>query len=152
MRVLGSILFALLFFVLPSACKSSPCCDSCAQAQVVVTAVAGENPDCTRLTLHCSRSDGSAVACASTNAAKVGKASDPEDLRVMQSGKTEVLEEAGGLDVTVPIHAKDGKFQSACGVTLRSAAGSRDQLIEKATAMAKAVEARLGACCGDCCK
>jgi len=126
-----------------------------AAAQAAVEAVAKEHPDCVRLTVHCA-ADGAAgsIACASTAPEKKGKPSDPEDQKAMASGQPVVLEEAGALDVTVPILAKDGKHMAACGVTLKSAGMSREQVIAKASSIAKAVEDKLGSCCGDaggCC-
>lgn len=150
MRILGSsfLLFVSLF---AASCKSTQCCTNCDKAQSVVASVAQQNPDCTRLTVHCAM-DGGAKCCASTAAERVGKASDKEDLEAIQTGKTVVLDEAGALDVTVPINQKDGKFQSACGVTLKTAGMTRDQLVAKATTIAKAVETGIGGDCACCCK
>lgn len=139
--------------LLPS-CKSTGA-EICTGHQAVVEAVAKAHPACTRLSMHCTPAGGSGpVACASTSAAKVGKPSDPEDVKAMQSGADVVLDAADSLDVTVPICQKDGKFTAACGVTLKkSAAMSQQQLIDEAHAIAKAVEAgaaKADACGGDC--
>lgn len=152
MRILPASLFFALLTVVP-ACKSTGCCETCVDPQAVVEQIAKEHPECTRLTVHCTPAgETAAIACASTAADKKGKPSDPEDLRAMQTGQTVVLDEAGALDVTVPICAKDGKHMAACGVTLKGA-GSRDQQIAAATAIAKKVESSLGDCCGGaCCK
>jgi hypothetical protein len=138
-----------LAILVPAGCQSAARCEACASAQTVVESIAKQNPDCTRLTLHCMGTDG-ATACASTSAAKLGKPSDPEDLQAMQSGQTVVLEEAGALDVTIPIRAEDGKYMSACGVTLKTGSMAREQLIAKATTIAKEVEAGVAGC-GNCC-
>jgi len=135
---------------------ASTCCGSCSSpdAQAVVEAIAKANPDCTRLTVHCTPAGAAGpIACASTAPAKKGKPSDPEDVKAMATGQTVVLEEGDALDVTVPIRAKDGKFLSACGVTLKTAGMSRDQVVAKATSIAKDVEAKIGDCCteGACC-
>lgn len=153
MRTLLTSFSLFLTILFAGACKSTGCCDACAKAQEVVASVAGQNPDVTRLTVHCSGTGGGMKACASTSADKLGKPSDPEDVKAVQSGETVVLDEAGALDVTVPIVAKDGKWTAACGVTLKPAAGmSRDQAVAKAKGIAKAVEAGLGDCCaGGCC-
>ncbi len=153
MRLSGSALLVLSTLFATSCASTSPsaCCASCEKAQAVVASVAKQNPDCTRLTLHCSM-QGGAKGCASTDAARIGKPSDKEDLEAMQTGKTIVLEEAGALDVTVPINNKDGKFQSACGVTLKPAGMTREQLTAKATKIAKAVEVGLGGACDCTCK
>ncbi|MCC7395848.1 MAG: hypothetical protein IT455_02160 [Planctomycetes bacterium] len=146
---------ALFAAVSLTSCKST-CGDDCSSHQAAVAAVAKDHPDCTRLTLHCTPAGGGgAKACASTLPSKLGKPSDPEDLKAMQTGETVTLDEGDALDVTVPICAKDGKFMAACGVTLKkSATASKEQLVEQATAIAKAVEGRLaqagGCCAGGC--
>jgi hypothetical protein len=133
-----------------SACKTTACA-SCTDAQALVERVASENPSVTRLTVHCAAMGAAGpVACASTARDKKGKPSDAEDLEAMKSGKTVVLEEGGALDVTVPIMTKDGKHTMACGVTLKNE-GGRDQVVAKATAIARQVEAGLTACGASCC-
>ena len=140
---------SVLLFGITSGCKSTG--GNAVDPQVVIETVAKANPGVTRLTVHCLQADGTAMACASTSADKKGKASDPEDLKAMQTGQTVVLEEGGALDVTVPIRAKDGKFGSACGVTMKTDGMTREQAVAKATAIAKAVETDLGGCCAGCC-
>jgi hypothetical protein len=143
---------SLFLLAATPACKSC-CAEGCTPPQDVVEAVAKENPDCTRLTVHCTPAGAAGpIACASTSAEKKGKPSDPEDVKAMQTGETIVLDEAGAIDVTVPILAKDGKFTAVCGVTLKAAGLTKDQAKAKATTIAKAVEAKLGSCCGECCK
>jgi hypothetical protein len=151
MRLLPFVAFLSLVAVV--ACKSTDCCSSggtCAQSQAAVEKVAKLNPGLVRLTVHCMM-DGKPTACASTSADKQGKPSDPEDVKAMQSGQTVALDEAGALDVTVPILAKDGKFMGACGVTLPMQGLTREQAVAKATTIAKAVEAGLPACCMNGC-
>jgi hypothetical protein len=143
----SSVLF--LAILATAGCRSATRCETCAAAQSVVESVAKQHSDCTRLTLHC-MGQGGATACASTAAARIGKPSDPEDLRAMQSGETVVLDEPGALDVTIPIRAEGGKFRTACGVTLETGRMTREELVAKATTIAKAVEAGVAGC-GDCC-
>ncbi len=149
------VLFLSLAFV---GCQStgSGKCANCDKAQSVVASVQKQHMECSRLTLHCSMG-GTMKACASTAADKVGKASDPEDQKAVQTNQPVVLEENGGFDVTVPIVMKDGKPTVACGVTLKGAGMTKDQAVTKATAIAKAVESGLGGSCecsagGSCCK
>ena len=144
---------SLLLVSLTPACKSTGCCGTGCDPQVVVEKIAKENPGVTRLTVHCLQAGGGAMACASTSADKKGKPSDPEDLKAIQTGETVVLEEGGALDVTVPIMAKDGKFGAACGVTMKADGMSRDQVVAKAKAVAQAVDTGLAGCCegGACC-
>ena len=127
-----------------AACKSSP---GTSDPQSIVDAMAQKHSDCTRLTLHCMQSQGSAMVCASTLRSRVGTPSDPEDLQAMQSGETVVLEEGDDLDVTVPIIVTDGKCTTVCGVTLHKGDASRAATIARAEGIAMAVKGALGNCC-----
>jgi hypothetical protein len=143
-RSLCPLLSAVLVVALVG-CKSSTEAPSPA-AQSLVESIAAENPDVVRLTVHQPRADGSGYhAVASTSPAKLGKASDPEDLRAIEKNETVVLEESGALDVTVPIcDCGDGKPCAAAGVTLKAEAGAdRAALEARAKEIAKAVEAGL---------
>lgn len=143
------VLFLSLAFV---GCKSTAGgkCANCEKAQSVVSSVQKQHTECTRLTIHCSMG-GAMKACASTAADKVGKASDPEDLKAVQTNQVVVIEQGGEIDVTVPINAKDGKATAACGVTMKGAGMTKDQAVAKANAIAKAVESGLGGSCECCC-
>lgn len=146
------VALSLLSVVLSlSGCHSTPRCANCENAQSVVDAVAKQNPECTRLTVHCAM-EGGAKCCASTKADKIGKPSDKEDLEAMQTGKNVVLDEAGAIDVTVPFRKEGDTFRSACGVTLKADGMTREQAVAKATAIAKAVEDGLKGCSDCCCK
>ena len=149
-RLSTTFLFTLLSFAGACASTSGKCAD-CEKAQSVVTNVAGQYPDCVRLTVHCTM-EGEMKTCASTDAARVGKAADPEDKKAVEIGDVVVLDENGAIDVTVPINRKDGKATAACGVTLKGAGMSREQAITKAKSIAMAVEAGLGGACACCCK
>ena len=111
-------------------------------AQAIVEKLASENHDVVRLTVHTTPPTGGAVcAVASTSADKLNKPSDAEDLQAMQTGKTVVLDEAGAVDVTVPILQRYGQWTAVVGVTLRGASGqTREQTVAKATQIARAVE------------
>lgn len=151
MRILPLAALVSLFAI--AACKSTSCCSptgTCAQTQTAVEKIAKDNPGLVRLTVHCMM-DGKATACASTAADKRGKPSDAEDLKAMQTGQPVVLDEAGAVDVTVPILAKDGKFLAACGVTLPTQGMTREQAVAKANTIAKTVEAALPSCCSSGC-
>lgn len=148
--LLTSFLFASLTLAAGCASTSGKCAD-CDKAQSVVASVAAANPEVTRLTLHCGMGDGMHT-CASTDGARVGKPSDPEDVQAVTTDQVVVLDEAGALDVTVPISHKDGKPMAACGVTLKNGGMSRDQAVAKAKQIAMAVETGLGGACECCCK
>jgi hypothetical protein len=148
-----NLLLPLLFLAIgafPACSTTSVCCDSPKAPQNVVTTVAKANPAVSRLSIHCPE-DGAMKTCASTDADRIGKASDPEDKKALATGQEVVLEEKGGLDVTVPICMKDGKATAVCGITLKTDGMNRDQAIAKAREVAKAVESGLGGTCGACC-
>ena len=108
--------------------------------QTLVESVAAKNSDIVRLTLHLvpsGESDYKAVA--STLASKIGKPSDPEDLEAIRTGKTVVLDEPGGIDVTIPIQMVNGKHTVAAGVTLKKSVG-RVAAINAANAIAAELE------------
>ena len=143
-RTLSSLLSALLVIAL-AGCRSTADAPSPA-AQSLVESLAAQHSDIVRLTVHQQRADGSGYhAVASTSPAKLGKASDPEDLRAIEKNETVVLEESGALDVTVPIcDCGDGKPCAAAGVTLKAEAGAdRAALEARAKEIAKAIEAGL---------
>lgn len=119
----------------------------CADTQAVVESVAKEHPDCVRLTVHSTPPTGGEwCVIASTSAEKLGKPSDKEDLDARGTGRTVVLDEPGAVDVTVPILLKDAKWGAVCGVTIKTAAGaSREQIVNNANTIAKAVEASMKA-------
>jgi len=117
----------------------------CADTQAVVESVAKQHPECVRLTVHSAPpSGGDWCIIASTSAENLGKPSDKEDLDARGTGRTVVLDEPGAVDVTVPILLKDGKWGATCGVTVKAAAGAnREQLVNNANTIAKAVEASM---------
>lgn len=111
------------------------------EAQKLVGAVAQRYTEIVRLTLHAIPSGGSECrVIASTEAARVGRASDKEDLDAMASGQTVVLDEPDALDVTVPVLPVQGKPTAVVGVTLRHPAGrERAATLARAAEIAKAV-------------
>lgn len=142
-RTVSLLAFATLSLV---ACKSAPSAP-CADTQAIVEATAKDYPAVTRLTVHTvPPTGGASVAVASTWAEKLGKPSDPEDLKAMTKGETVVLQEVGAVDVTVPICKKDGKFTAAAGITFKSEKGTdQKQLVELANAIAKVLEDKMAA-------
>ena len=154
MRTAVPVFVVSVLAALATSCASHDhtACADCAKAQSVVESVAKQNPDVTRLTVHCAMGGQELKVCASTAASKRGSASDPEDKKAVETNQTVVLDEAGALDVTVPIHVKNGKPMAACGVTLKNVGMTRAQMEEKAKTIAKAVEAGIPNCCESCCK
>ena len=139
------VIVAVVSALVAAGCQSTAA--PCAGTQAVVESVARQHPDCVRLTVHSTPpSGGESCIVASTKAEKLGKPSDKEDLDAMKTGKTVVLDEPGAIDVTVPILQKDGKWTATCGVTVKAAAGAnREQLVNNANTIAKAVEASMKA-------
>ena len=120
-----------------ASCETTAPLDS--KAQTLVESLAGKNDNIVRLTVHAipaGETDYKAVA--STLASKLGKPSDPEDLEAIQTGEMVVLDEPGGIDVTIPIGMKDGKHTVAAGVTMKAGMGR-----EAAIAAAKAIAAEV---------
>lgn len=141
-----SLSAAALLVLFTSACQSTPTAP-CADTQAIVEAVAKEYPAVTRLTVHTTPPNGGeSIAIASTLPEKLGKPSDPEDLKAIKKGETVVIENTNELDVTVPICQKEGKFTAAAGVTFKTERGTdKKQLTELAQAIAKVLEDRMKA-------
>jgi hypothetical protein len=137
-----SWMFALsLLFV--GSCASTTAFDQ--SAQTLVESLAGKNDNVVRLTIHAIPDGGTEyMAIASTLASKLGQPSDPEDLQAIESGELVVLDEPGGIDVTVPIQSKDGRFTAATGVTMDAAMG-RDAAIKVAKEIAAQIDRDLAA-------
>jgi iron complex outermembrane receptor protein len=79
-----------------------------------------KHSDLVRVGLHVTPPSGSEniiVACNVTE--RIGKKSDPEDLKAMQTGKPIVLKEEGNFDVTLPLHTVSGKLIGALGLTFK---------------------------------
>lgn len=128
-------LLALTLLPLAS-CASAP--DP--EAQSLVQSIANKNADVVRLTVHAVPAGATKYkAVASTSSAKLGKPSDPEDLKAMQTGDVVVLEETGGIDVTVPILMKQGKHCATAGVTVKESVG-KDAAIALARKIAGEIE------------
>mgnify|MGYP001593820213 CR=1 FL=1 len=137
----ASAVFAGLF---AAACHSTPSAP-CPNTQAIVESVGKEHPEVARLTVHCVPPGGGACcAVASTLAEKRGKVSDPEDLEAMGTGKLVVLDEAGGVDVTVPVMQKGARWEATVGVTFKpNPEMKKEQFVELATAIARVVEDRM---------
>ncbi len=89
-------------------------------AQKLVDDLVAKHPDLVRVGLHLTppdRTDNMIVAC--NVAARIGRKSDPEDLKAMQTGKPVVLKEEGNFDVTLPLHTASGKVIGAIGLTFK---------------------------------
>ena len=134
MRFLPLLLMTALW-----ACASTQEAAPFPAAQEIVDDVAARHPDLVRLTLHAVPAGMTeCTQLASTMSERRGKPSDPEDLEALRSGELVVLDEAGAIDVTVPILVERGAPTAIAGVTLRAAAGAdRDALVSQARGIAE---------------
>jgi hypothetical protein len=110
-------------------------------AQAIIDEIASRHSDLVRLTLHAvPKGKTECTQIASTVPERRGKRSDPEDREAMRTGKQIVLDEAGAVDVTVPILIRDGAPTAIAGVTVNAPAGAdRDALVRRARAIAEQV-------------
>ncbi len=133
----------ILSLVVLAACAGAPDDAAYPAAHAVVDKVAGEHSDVVRLTLHAvPQGQSESRVIASTAPEKRGQPSDPEDLVALDTGEVQVLEEAGALDVTVPILVRGGKATAVAGVTLTAAQGAdRSELITRARVIAEQIAA-----------
>src|SRR6266581_1202821 len=77
-------------------------------------------------------------------AARVGKKSDPEDIKAMQTGRAVVLKEEGNFDVTLPLHTASGKVIGAIGLTFKPHGTERESsAAERARKMAAELEKQI---------
>ena len=131
---------AVLALVALSACGSFRR-DSFPEAQQLVSAVAQRYTEVIRLTLHTVPSGETELrTIASTDPARVGRPSDPEDVQAMRSGEEVVLEESEAIDVPVPVLQLQGAATAVVGVTLRHPAGrAREATVLRAREIARAV-------------
>jgi 3-keto-disaccharide hydrolase len=111
-------------------------------AQKLVDELVAKYPDLVRIGLHLTppnHADNIIVAC--NIAARIGQKSDPEDLKVMRTGKPVVLREEGNFDITLPLHTASGKVIGAVGLTFKPQAGEQDsRAVERARKMAAELE------------
>ncbi len=114
-------------------------------AQKLVDDLAAKHPELVRIGLHLTppnRRDNIIVAC--NIAARIGRKSDTEDLKAMQTGKPVVLKEEGNFDVTLPLHTASGKVIGAIGLTFKPQGNEREaSAAERAKNLAAEVEKRI---------
>ncbi len=92
------------------------------EAQHIVEQVAARHPDVVRLTIHAMPAKSSHSRIIASNVhAKLGKASDPEDLHAMETKQPVTLSEGQNLDYTAPVVDASGKAIAAIGVTVKGA-------------------------------
>ena len=137
--IINLFVIAFLFHVgmVRESCASGD--DQFREAQALVDNTVAKYPDIVRLTIHAvpAGKEGSRIIACNIKE-KIGSFSDPEDLEVLKTNKTVVLNEGDNLDVTAPICDKAGKPIAATGITLRFSKGETEsQVVEKAKSIAK---------------
>lgn len=116
-----------------------------ALAQKLVDELAAKHPELVRIGLHMTPPNSSEnVIIASNVAEKIGRRSDPEDLRATRSGKPIVLKEEGNFDVTLPLHDATGRVIGAIGVTFKPRPDERrGDVIRRARNVAREIERQI---------
>jgi len=118
---LGAALVALLL----CSCAGESANNRFSEAQRLVEQIVAKHPKLVRLTIHAvptGETENRIIAC--NVGGKIGQISDPEDLRVMDTGQAVVLREGDNLDVTMPIPDDTGRVVAAAGITLSEERGS----------------------------
>ncbi|MBI3671013.1 MAG: hypothetical protein HY237_14690 [Acidobacteria bacterium] len=89
-------------------------------AQKLVDDLVARHPELIRVGLHVTpRNRTQNLIIASNVAEKIGKRSDPEDLKAMRTGQPVVLREGANFDITLPLHDATGKIIGAMGLTFK---------------------------------
>ena len=111
-------------------------------AQRLVDEFARKHADLVRIGLHVTPPNGTdniIVAC--NLAERIGRKSDPEDLKAMQARKPVVLKEEGNFDVTLPLQTASGEIIGALGLTFKPRGDEREAAaVERARKMAGELE------------
>src|SRR6266704_4851682 len=114
-------------------------------AQRLVDQLAAKHPELVRIGMHVTppnKPDNVIIACNVPE--RIGRKSDPEDLKAMKTGQAVVLKEEGNFDVTLPLHDAAGKTIGAVGLTFKPHAGEQDaDAAQRARAMAREIEKQI---------
>lgn len=89
-------------------------------AQKLLERLALSYREIARISIHFTpkgSSDNIIIAC--TDEQKIGKLSDPEDLKVLVTGGTVLLKEGNNFDITMPIRDRQNKIIAVTGITLK---------------------------------
>ena len=114
-------------------------------AQRLVDELGARHPELVRIGMHVrppNKSDNIIIACNVFE--RIGRKSDPEDLKAMKSGQPVVLKEDGNIDVTLPLHDAAGKAIGAIGLTFKPLPGEQSEgAARRAQAIAHEIEMRI---------
>ena len=96
-------------------------------AQQLVEHLAMMHPDLVRIGMHVTPPGKfENIIIASNVAERIGKKSDPEDLKAMNTGQPVVLKEGDDFDVTLPLHDSAGQTIGAIGLTFKPRPGEQN--------------------------
>jgi iron complex outermembrane receptor protein len=90
-------------------------------ADLVVEKTLGKHPEALILILHAQTPNNGGYPIVASNIGRVGKKADPDDLRVIETGKARVAVIDPLVEVEVPLHDASGKPIGAMGVVYRYA-------------------------------
>ncbi|MGH9713055.1 MAG: family 16 glycoside hydrolase [Candidatus Acidiferrales bacterium] len=111
-------------------------------AQQLVNELVARHPELVRIGMHVTppnKPDNIIVACNVPE--RIGRKSDLEDLKAMNSGQPVVMKEGENFDVTLPLHDAVGKAIGAIGLTFRPLPGEQDKdAVRRAQVMAHEIE------------
>jgi hypothetical protein len=114
-------------------------------AQRLVDKLAADHPDLRRVALHITppkENENLIIACNLPE--RIGRKSDPEDLKAMKTGQPIVLKEGDNFDVTLPLHDATGRTIGAIGLTFKPRRGEQDPAAtRRARAMVGQIEKQI---------
>lgn len=114
-------------------------------AQKLVEELVAQHGDLVRVGLHLTPPNRTEnIIVASNVSEKIGKKSDQEDLKAIQTGKPVVLREDDNFDVTLPLHDASGKVIGAIGLTFKPRGSEQESsAVQRARRMAREVESKI---------
>jgi hypothetical protein len=114
-------------------------------AQRLVDKLTTDHPDLLRVALHITpskKSENLIIACNLPE--RIGRKSDPEDLKAMRTGQPILLKEGENFDVTLPLHDAAGRTIGAIGLTFKPRPGEQNPVAtRRARAMAGQIEKQI---------
>ncbi len=114
-------------------------------AQQLVEELAARHPELVRIGIHVTppnKSDNVIIAC--NQPERIGRKSDPEDLKAMRTGQPVVLKEGKNFDVTLPLHDAAGNTIGSIGLMFSPGADEQEaDAARRARAMAREIEGRI---------
>ncbi len=114
-------------------------------AQRLVDKLAARHPELVRIGMHVTplnKTDNIIIAC--NQPERIGRKSDPEDLKAMRTGQPVVLKEGKNFDMTLPLHDAAGNTIGSIGLTFSPRTGEQEaDAARRARAMSREIEGRI---------